>query len=57
MKKTLLAVGLLVSLLSQKSSFAQDAKATGFNDVKGMNVLNAGIGLGSYGLSGIGVFH
>lgn len=50
-KKVLLTAGLLVSLFAQ-NSFAQDAK--GFQDVKGMNVLNAGIGLGSYGLSGTG---
>ena len=50
-KKVLLTAGLLVSLFAQ-NSFAQDSK--GFNDVKGMNVLNAGIGLGSYGLSGTG---
>ena len=50
-KKVLLTAGLLFSLFA-KNSFAQDAK--GFVDVKGTNVLNAGIGLGSYGLSGTG---
>jgi hypothetical protein len=54
MKKTLLAAGLLLSMFAQNSSFAQDAKGAGFDNVKGMNVLNAGIGLGSYGLSGTG---
>jgi hypothetical protein len=53
-KKLLLTAGLLVSLFAQNSLFAQDAKTAGFNDVKGMNVLNAGIGLGSFGLSGTG---
>jgi hypothetical protein len=51
-KKVLLAATLLASLFVQTNVFAQDSK--GFTDVKGMNVLNAGIGLGSYGLSGTG---
>ncbi|HEY1022182.1 MAG TPA: outer membrane beta-barrel protein [Flavisolibacter sp.] len=53
-KKILLTAGLLLSLFAQNSLLAQDAAGTGFQDVKGMNVLNAGIGLGSYGLSGTG---
>ena len=53
-KKVLLTAGLLFALFTQNSLFAQDARSTGFNDVKGTNLLNAGIGLGSYGLSGTG---
>jgi hypothetical protein len=55
MKKTLLlTAGLLFSLFAKNNLFAQDANASGFNDVKGVNLLNAGVGLGSYGLSGTG---
>jgi hypothetical protein len=53
-KNLLLTAGLLISLFAQNSLFAQDATGAGFDNVKGMNVLNAGIGLGSYGLSGTG---
>ena len=53
-QKLILTAGLLVSLFTQNSLFAQDMKSEGFNNVKGMNILNAGIGLGSYGLSGTG---
>lgn len=53
-KKIVLTAALLVSLFMQNSLFAQDAAGPGFQDVKGTNVLNAGIGLGSYGLSGTG---
>jgi hypothetical protein len=51
-QKILLAAGLLFSLFAQNNVFAQDAK--GFIDVKGSNVLNAGVGLGSYDLAGTG---
>ena len=51
-KKILLAAGILFSLLSQNNLFAQ--QSSGFSDVKGVNVLNAGIGIGSYGMSGTG---
>lgn len=52
-KNLLLTAGLLFALFIQNNLFAQDAKE-GFQNVKGLNVLNAGIGLGSYGLSGTG---
>ena len=52
MKKLLL--GLLITVVMQGSLLAQGAKETGFSDVKGVNFFNAGIGLGSYGLSGTG---
>jgi hypothetical protein len=42
---------LFVLLFAQNKLSAQDA---GFTDVKGVNLLNAGIGLGSYGLYGTG---
>lgn len=48
-KKILLTAVLLFSLLAKNKVLAQDAL-----DVKGTNFLNAGIGLGSYGLSGTG---
>ena len=51
-KKMLLTAGLLFALFTQNSLFAQDANS--FADVKGMNVVNAGVGLGTYGLSGTG---
>ena len=55
MKETLLlTAGLLFSLFAKNNLFAQEANASGFNDVKGVNLLNAGVGLGSYGLSGTG---
>jgi hypothetical protein len=43
-----------VFLLAQNNLSAQSSNSTGFTDVKGMNLLNAGIGLGSYGLYGTG---
>ena len=43
---------VFICLFSSAGLFAQDSQ--GFNDVKGRNFLNAGIGLGSYGLSGSG---
>jgi hypothetical protein len=52
MKKLLL--GLLITVVMQGSLLAQGAKEAGFSDVKGVNFFNAGIGLGSYGLSGTG---
>ena len=51
-KKILFAAGLLFALFAQNNLFAQ--KNNDFNDVKGINLLNAGIGLGSYGLYGTG---
>lgn len=42
----------LICLFFSSGLFAQES--SGFNDVKGRNFLNAGIGLGSYGLSGKG---
>lgn len=55
MKKQLaLTAGLLFCLVVQNSLFAQSANGTGLHDVKGINFLNAGVGLGSYGLSGTG---
>jgi hypothetical protein len=53
-KKVLLTAGLLFSLFATNSLFAQNTNGAGFRDVKGVNLLNAGIGLGSYGLSGTG---
>lgn len=50
-KNILLIAGLLLALFVQNNANAQ---STGFDDVKGSNMLNAGIGLGSYGLSGTG---
>lgn len=50
--KFVLAAALLLSSFVSNQVFAQ--KSSGFEDVKGMNFLNAGIGLGSYGLSGTG---
>lgn len=51
-KKFLLVAALLLSVLTQKTLFAQ---STSHNlEVKGNNFLNAGIGLGSYGLTGTG---
>lgn len=49
--KILIATGLFLLLFGQQSS-AQDTK--GFYDVKGMKFLNAGIGLGTFGLYGTG---
>src|SRR5579875_3013220 len=53
-RNILLTAGLLWALLAQNSLMAQDTKGTGFADVKGINIVNAGIGLGSYGLFGTG---
>jgi len=52
-KNILLAAGLLLAFLVQNSANAQN-QTKDFSDVKGMNLLNAGIGLGSYGLYGTG---
>ena len=52
-KKVLLITGLLFSLFAQ-NSFAQKSSGEGFADVKGVNLLNAGVGLGTYGLTGTG---
>jgi hypothetical protein len=49
--KLLIIAGLALSIFAQKG-LAQDTN--GFTDVKGMNFLNAGIGLGTYGMSGTG---
>jgi hypothetical protein len=50
-KKIILTAGLILGLLVQNNMNAQDA---GASDVKGSKFLNAGIGLGSYGLRGTG---
>ncbi|HUC80616.1 MAG TPA: hypothetical protein VMR70_06845 [Flavisolibacter sp.] len=50
-KKIILTAGLFLGLLSQTALFAQ---TNGLSDVKGTSLFNAGIGLGSYGLSGTG---
>src|SRR6478735_4334242 len=50
-KKIVLAALILFSLLTKTVSAQQSPK---FNDVTGINLLNAGIGIGSYGLSGTG---
>jgi hypothetical protein len=52
MKRNLLFAAALVLSLFANNVFAQ--KSSGFTDVSGTNFLNAGIGLGSYGLSGTG---
>lgn len=49
-KKIVLAAMILFSVLTKNNLFAQSK----FNDVTGINLLNAGIGLGSYGLNGTG---
>jgi hypothetical protein len=49
-KKIVLASVILLSVLTTSKVFAQSQ----FNDIKGTNLLNAGIGLGSYGLNGTG---
>ncbi len=49
--KLLILPALFILMLTQKTS-AQNSG--GVTDVKGMNFLNAGIGLGTYGLSGTG---
>ncbi|HET7896504.1 MAG TPA: hypothetical protein VFL47_02510, partial [Flavisolibacter sp.] len=51
-KKFLLTAGLVLALLTQNSLYAQQSQ--GFTDVKGTNTLNAGIGIGSFGLNGTG---
>jgi hypothetical protein len=51
-KKVVLTATLLASLFVLNTAFAQEPK--GFTNVKGMNILNAGVGLGSYGLAGTG---
>src|SRR5690349_3966015 len=51
-KKILFAAGILLALFAQNNLMAQESNR--FNDVKGANFLNAGIGLGSYGLYGTG---
>lgn len=51
-RKILFAAGIVFSLLATKGASAQ--KSSGFTDVNGVNFLNAGIGLGSYGLYGTG---
>lgn len=50
-KKILLTAAFAFSLFATNSLLAQSASPL---DVKGTNFLNAGIGLGSYGLSGTG---
>ncbi len=53
-KKVVLIAGLLLSLAAKNNLLAQDSKGADFQNVKGINLLNAGIGLGSYGLNGTG---
>jgi hypothetical protein len=53
-KKIILAATLFLSVLAHNNLHAQSAEAEAFG--KGTNVLNAGIGLGSFGLSGSGGF-
>lgn len=53
-KKLVLTAGLLFSLFAQNSLFAQETSGANFHDVKGVNLLNAGIGIGSYGMNGTG---
>jgi hypothetical protein len=50
-KRILFAAAIVFCLLAQGKLFAQ---GNDFNDVKGINLLNAGVGLGSYGLYGTG---
>lgn len=51
-RKIVLAAVIVISLLTTKSVSAQEGSQ--FNDVNGINLLNAGIGLGTYGLYGTG---
>lgn len=52
MKKAIvLTAGLLLAFFFQNSANAQ---SNHFSDVKGVNLVNAGIGIGTYGLSGTG---
>jgi len=52
MKKTIvLTAGFLLAFFFHNSANAQSSN---FSDVKGVNLVNAGIGLGTYGLSGTG---
>jgi hypothetical protein len=55
MKMKSLSLALVFCFLfAQSNLFAQSSNSTGFTDVKGVNLLNAGIGLGTYGLYGSG---
>lgn len=49
-KKIVFAALILLALVSTSKTFAQSK----FNDVTGTTLVNAGIGLGSYGLNGTG---
>jgi hypothetical protein len=51
-KKVLFGAITVCALFAQNSVSAQ--QSSDFNDVTGVNLLNAGVGLGSYGLSGTG---
>ena len=53
-KKMALTAGVVLILLGPATLFAQKSNGTSFQEVQGTNLLNAGIGLGSYGLSGTG---
>lgn len=53
-KKFILTAIVFLGVLTHNNLHAQSAKAENFG--KGTNVLNAGIGLGSFGLSGTGGF-
>jgi hypothetical protein len=52
-KKILLLMGVALALVMQNRATAQSSSGD-FRDVKGVNMLNAGIGLGSFGLLGTG---
>jgi hypothetical protein len=51
-RKIVLAAVIVFSLLTTKSVSAQGGAP--FNDANGINLLNAGVGLGTYGLYGTG---
>jgi hypothetical protein len=51
-KKIVLAAVIVFSLFVAKNTSAQDGPK--FDDVNGINLLNAGVGLGTYGLYGTG---
>lgn len=55
MKKIFISASIVASLLIASTGvFSQEINSSGFENVKGKNFLNAGIGLGSFGLSGAG---
>ena len=52
MKKKIVLAALILFCVLTKTVSAQESPK--FNEVSGINLLNAGIGIGSYGLSGTG---